>query len=178
MRFSVTLFTFAAFTSLPMLAHAALSCENGNKAYLSGRVTTVNISPTRQAGQMCLTLTNAYGKEIYDKCGAILGNVVSSDPQRGSSLLNHTVMFSKNEAFTTQNDAAQITGVVAVNDAGVPCGFSVVEKISKVNWSSSIVAAGAVDINARGTVNSCPSNNVNNFALSGEVCLKQTEHDD
>lgn len=178
MRIAVTLFTFAAFSSLPMFAHGALSCENGNKANLSGRVTTVNISPTRQAGQICLTLTNAKGKEVYDQCGAIIGNVVSSDPQTGRSILNHTVMLSRNAGFTTQNDAAQITGVVAVNDSGVPCAFSVVEKISKVNWSSSMVAAGAVDINARGTVSACPSNNMNNFALSGEVCLRQTEHDD
>lgn len=178
MRFTATLLTFAAFSSLPMFAHGALSCESGNRANLSGRVTTINTSPTRQAGQICLTLTNAKGKEVFDQCGAILGNVVSSDPQTGTSIINHTVMFSKNEAFTTQNDVAQITGVTAVNDTGVPCGFSVVEKISKVNWSSGIVAAGAVDISARGTVSSCPSNNVNNFTLSGEVCLKETEHED
>lgn len=178
MRFSATLITITALTSLPVSGYAALSCEHGSKANLSGRVTTVNISPTRQAGQVCLTLTNAYGKEIYDKCGAILGNVVSSDPQAGTSVLNHTVVMGKNEAFTTQNDAAQITGVVAVNDSGAPCAFSVVEKISKVNWSSSLVATGAVDINGRGTVSSCPNNNMNNFVLSGEVCVKKARHDD
>ena len=178
MRFPVTVLTVAAFSSLPMFAHGALSCENGNKASLSGRVTTVNTSPTRQAGQICLTLTDAKGKEVYDQCGAIIGNVVSSDPQTGRSILNHTVMLSKNAAFTTQNDVAQIIGVAAVNQSGVPCAFNVVEKITKVDWSSGIVAAGAVDINARGTISSCPTNNMNNFALSGEVCLKKTENDD
>lgn len=173
MRFSFTLLTFVAFSSLPLFAHGALTCENGSKANLSGRVTTVNISPTRQAGQICLTLTNAHGKEVYDQCGAIIGNVVSTDPQTGTSILNHTVVLSRTEAFTTLNDAAQITGVVAVDESGVPCAYRVVEKISKINWSSSIVDTGTVDITARGTVSACSSNNMNNFALSGEVCLQK-----
>ena len=162
----------AVLSALPLLAHAELRCFIGSKASVSGRVTTLNVSPTRQAGQICLTLTSASGREVFDQCGAIVGTIQSLDTETGSSTLNHTVLFSTLQAFTTRNDAAQIIGVTAVDEAGAPCAFSVMEKISQIAWSSGILQTGAANITAQGTISACPDKNLNTFTLSGEACIR------
>jgi hypothetical protein len=147
MRISHFLASGAIFV-LPFFAHADSICDGGSLVNVSGRLTTINTSPTRQAGQICVTLTNASGKDVFDQCGAILGTVLSSNPATGSSTLSHTAVFSNTQAFTTKNDVAQITGVLAVDAAGVPCAFNVIEKITQISWAIGILKTGAADITA------------------------------
>lgn len=178
MRIAYLLTSVAVFSAVPVFAHAGGSqCESKNLVNVSGRVTTLNISPTRQAGQICLTLTSASGKEVFDQCGAILGDVVSANRDTGQSTLNHTILFSKDQGLTTKNDTAQITGVQAVDATGMPCAFSMVEKITQISWANGILRSGPANITAAGTVSSCPNKNLNTFTLSGSACIKESDND-
>lgn len=178
MRIAYLLTSFAVFSAVPVFAQADDSqCDSKNRVSVSGRVTTLNISPTRQAGQICMTLTNASGQEVFDQCGAILGDVVSANRETGQSTLNHTILFSKAQGLTTKNDAAQITGVQAVDATGMPCAFNVVEKITQISWANGILRSGPVDITAVGTVSACANKNLNSFTLSGSACIKETDDD-
>lgn len=170
------LFYFALALSLP--AHAALKCDKGERVSVSGQVTTINLSATQQTGQICATLTNARGTRVFDQCGAIVGKLVSTRPETGSSVLNHTVLFDKSQAFTTRNDAVQITGVQAVDANGTPCAFSAVEKISQMDWAKGIFQKGSVNIVAQGTISMCPDKNLNTFTLTGEACMANTKDSD
>ncbi len=164
-----------AFLVLPFVAHADPICGSGSLVNVSGRLTTLNTSPTRQAGQICVTLTNANGKDVFDQCGAILGTVLSSNRDTGRSTLTHTAVFGNAQSFTTKNDVAQITGVLAVDAAGVPCAFNVIEKITQISWATGILKTGVADITAVGTVSACPTKNLNNFTLSGKACIKESD---
>ncbi len=174
MRISHILASGAIFV-LPIFAHADSICDGGSLVNVSGRLTTINTSPTRQAGQICITLTGANGKDVFDQCGAILGTVLTSNPATGMNTLSHTAVFSDAQSFTTKNDVAQITGVVAVDAAGVPCAFNVIEKITQISSATGIFKTGAVNITAVGTVSACPTKNLNNFTLSGKACIKTND---
>lgn len=160
---------------LPFFAHADSICDGGTLVNVSGRLTTINTSPTRQAGQICVTLTSANGKDVFDQCGAILGTVLTSNPATGLSTLTHTAVFSDTQSFTTKNDVAQITGVLAVDSAGVPCAFNVIEKITQISSATGILKAGAANITAVGSVSACANKNLNNFTLSGKACIKESD---
>lgn len=176
MRIACFLTSLAVFSAVPVLTHAGNSqCDSKNRVSVSGRVTTLNISPTRQAGQICMTLTNASGKEVFDQCGAILGEVVSANRDTGQSTLNHTILFGKEQGLTTQNDVAQITGVQAVDATGMPCAFSMVEKITRISWANGTLRSGPANITAAGSVSSCPDKNLNTFTLSGSACIKESD---
>ncbi len=174
MRISHLLASGAIFV-LPIFAHADSICDDGSLVNVSGRLTTINTSPTRQAGQICITLTGANGKDVFDQCGAILGTVLTSNPATGMSTLSHTAVFSDAQSFTTKNDVAQITGVLAVDAAGVPCAFNVIEKITQISSATGIFKTGAVNITAVGSVSACPTKNLNNFTLSGKACIKSND---
>jgi len=45
----------------------------------------------------------------FNDCGALVGKVVSADPQTGASTLTHTAVFDFRNMFVTKNDQAQIT---------------------------------------------------------------------
>lgn len=175
MRMFYPVLSFAVLSALPLLSHAALQCNVGTPVNVSGRATMINTSATRQAGQVCMTLTNASGIEVFDQCGAILGNVLSSNPETGISILNHTALFSKRQAFATRNDVAQVTGVLATEATGVPCAFSVVEKITQIVWSKGILQSGAADVTAVGSLSACTDKNLNTYTLSGTACYKDSE---
>ena len=164
-----------AFFVLPIFAHADSICDGGSLVNVSGRLTTINTSPTRQAGQICVTLTGANGKDVFDQCGAILGTVLSSNPATGRNILEHTVVFDKTHSFTTKNDVAQITSVLAVDAAGVPCAFNVTEKITQISGATGIFREGTANITAVGTVSACANKNLNNFTLSGQACIKESD---
>ena len=175
MPMSHRLASIAVFAVLPFFAHADSQCDDGTQVNVSGRITTINTSPTRQAGQICVTLTKASGQDVFDQCGALLGTVVTSNQQTGSTTLNHTALFSKRQAFTTRNDVAQITGIQAVDASGVPCAFSVVEKINRITWSTGLLQTCAVDITAVGTTSTCADKNINTLTLTGKVCIKEKD---
>jgi hypothetical protein len=167
--------TLAALALFAQSSQAALQCESGQShVRVSGSVTTLNVSATRQAGQICVTMTRTVdGRETFNDCGALLGKVVAADAQTGSSTLAHTALFDARHAFVTRNDQAQITGVLAVDDTGVPCAFSVVESISEIEKGSGVFRGGKISVTAVGSVSFCPDKNLNTFALQGEACVRK-----
>jgi hypothetical protein len=171
----LTVLTLSSLALLPFPSLAALQCAPGQThVNVSGTVTTLNVSDTRQAGQVCLTLTRtADGRETFNDCGALLGKIVAAD-QTGGSTLAHTAVFDLRNAFVTRNDQAQITGVLAVDEtSGTPCAFSAVETISEIEKGTGLFRDGKIAVTAQGSVSFCPSNNLNTFTLQGEACVRK-----
>jgi hypothetical protein len=170
-----TLASLATLSLIPIPALAALQCGTGmSHVNLNGSVTTLNVSQTKQVGQVCVALTRtADGREVFDDCGALVGKVVASDPQTGSSTLTHTAVFDFRNAFITRNDQAQITGVLAVDDTGTPCAFSVVESITEIEKGVGVFNGGQINALATGSVSFCPGRNLNTFTLEGEACVRK-----
>ena len=175
MRMFYPVLSFAVLSALPLLSHAALQCNVGTPVNVSGRATMINTSATRQAGQLCMTLTNANGIAVFDQCGAMLGNILSTNPDTGVSILNHTALFNKKQAFITRNDVAQVTGVLATEATGVPCAFSVEEKITEIVWSKGVLQSGAADLTVTGSLSACTDKNLNTLTLSGTACYRASE---
>jgi hypothetical protein len=165
----------AIVAMLPFHAGYALDCADGTPVSVAGDVTTMNISETQQTGQVCMKLTEASGKQVFNSCGAILGEILSRD-ETGGSLLSHVAAFKGGHAFQTDNDAAQVTGVTAVDASGVPCAFDVVESVTQLKWGSGIFRKGSFEITALGNVSACPDKNLNTFQLSGVACLRSGKY--
>jgi hypothetical protein len=165
--------TLTTLSLLPLQSLAALQCGPGQThVNVNGSVTTLNVTETKQAGQLCLTMTRTSdGRETFNDCGALVGKIVAAD-QTGSTLA-HTAVFDLKNAFQTRNDQAQITGVLAVDEAGVPCAFSVAETISEIDQGAGIFRDGKIDVTADGRVSFCPGNNLNTFSLQGEACVRK-----
>jgi len=170
-----TVIALATLSLFPLQSMAAMQCEAGlSHVNVNGSVTTLNISDTRQAGQICVAMTRtADGREVFDDCGALVGKIVSADAQTGSSTLTHTAVFDARQMFITRNDHAQITGVLAVDDTGAPCAFSVVETISEIEKGAGIFRGSQINVNATGSISFCPGKNLNTFTLQGEACVRK-----
>lgn len=162
-----------ALSIAPWGAARALDCGTGIPTTVSGNVSTLNVSPTQQAGKICLTLTDPTGRERFNACGALLGQTIGSDPDTGQSSLNHTALFKLPDLFQTANDVAQITGVLATDDSGQPCAFSVVEHITSFAAGQGIFRGATIDAYATGSISFCPNQNLNTFSLSGQACLRR-----
>ncbi len=170
-----SLITLATLSLFPLQSFAALQCATGLKhVNVNGSVTTLNVSASKQVGQICLTLIeSASGREAFNDCGAVVGKVVATDPATGSSTLSHTAVFDLHNAFVTRNDQAQVTGVLGVDDAGAACAYSVVEAISEVQKGVGIFRGGSLAVTATGSVSACPNKNLNTFTLAGEACIRK-----
>lgn len=165
----------ATLSLMPLQSLAAMQCGAGlTHVSVNGSVTTLNVSETKQVGQICVTMTRtADGREAFNDCGALVGKVVAADVQTGSSTLSHTAVFDLRDMFVTRNDQAQITGVLAVDDTGAPCAFSVVESISEIDKGAGIFRGGQIGVTAAGSVSFCPGHNLNTFTLQGEACIRK-----
>jgi len=173
MKTTVAVRALLALSIAPWGAARALDCGTGIPTTVSGNVSTINVSPTQQAGKICLTLTDPTGRERFDTCGALLGQTTSSNPETGESTLNHTALFKLPDLFQTASDVAQITGVLATDDTGQPCAFSVVEHISDFAAGQGIFRGARIDAYATGSISFCPNKNLNTFSLSGQACLRR-----
>lgn len=169
----LTAITLTTLSLLPLQSLAALQCGPGQThVNVSGSVTTLNVTETKQAGQICLTMTRTSdGRETFNDCGALVGKIVAAD-QTGGSTLAHTAVFDLKNTFQTRNDQAQITGPLAFDDAGA-CAFSVVETISEIGQGTGIFRDGKIGVTAIGNVSFCPGNNLNTFTLQGEACVRK-----
>lgn len=161
--------TLASLFLFPLQSMAALQCSAGlTHVNVNGSVTTLNVSATRQVGQICLAMIRtSNGREVFNDCGALVGKIVSADAQTASSTLTHTAVFDMRDMLVTRNDQAQITGVLAVDETGAPCAFSVVESISEIEKGAGIFRGGQINLTAIGTISFCPSQNLNTFTLQG-----------
>jgi len=176
MHTRLILSVLAALACLPAVSQAQ-QCPAGYTATtVTGRVTTMNVSQTRQVGQICLTMVTADGRELFDDCGALLGKVTSSDTSTGASTLNHTALFDHFEAFQTQNDANQVTGVLDVDADGSPCAFSVIEHMTKIRSGSGIFQGAIIDVVGEGSISFCPDKNLNAYELKGQGCVRRHRH--
>jgi hypothetical protein len=159
----------AALRALPRAVHGQQCAAGYVPVSLDGRTTTVNISATRQ---ICLVLTKADGRETFDDCGALVGNVASQNLKTGTSTLNHTAVFELTQSFQSEGDVAQITGVLDSDSEGALCAFSVTEHVTKLKWGSGSFAGATIDALAVGTISFCPGKNLNTFQLSGQACVR------
>ena len=160
-----------ALAAMPVQSNAAQCSAGSSPVTVSGRVTTLNVSATKQVGQICMTMVTPDGREVFDECGAVVGKVTSSDPATGASTLNHLAAFEKADTFYTVNDAAQVTGVLSADATGVPCAFSVLEHITDLRWGTGVFQKSSMDVWAVGSVSFCPDKNLNTFQLDGQGCL-------
>lgn len=175
MSFKTSLPILVALAAMPMQSGAGQCSAGSSPVSISGRVTTLNISATKQVGQICVTLVTANGREVFDDCGAVVGKVTSLDPATGTSTLNHTALFERRDSFHTQNDQAQITGVLAVDANGAPCAMSVQEHITDLQWGTGVFNKATMDVWATGSISFCPDKNLNSFQLNGEGCIRNTQ---
>lgn len=172
MHQKLSLSVLAALLCLPVLAQAEQCATGFVPATVTGRVTTLNISQTKQVGQICLTMTAADGRELYDDCGALVGKVTAQDTATGASTLNHTAMFDLLDSFQTNGDVAQVTGVLATDADGAPCALSVVEHMTKLKWGTGVFSGATIDVVANGSISFCPGKNLNTFQLTGKGCVR------
>lgn len=163
----------AAIFLYPSQSLAVMQCEREQShVSVNGSVTTLNVSATKQVGQICLSMIRTRdGREVFNDCGALVGKIVSSDVETGSSTLVHTAVFDPSNALLTNNDQAQITGILAFDESGTPCSFSVVETISEILKGTGIFRNGKIGITANGNISFCPDKNLNTFTLQGEACV-------
>jgi hypothetical protein len=173
MHSRLVLSVLAALACLPAVGHAQ-QCPTGyTPTTVTGRVTTMNISQTRQVGQICLTMVTADGRELFDDCGALLGKVTSTDTTTGTSTLNHTAAFDLLESFQTQNDVTQVTGVLDADADGNPCAFSATEHMTRIRSGTGIFYGAIIDVAGEGSISFCPDKNLNTFQLSGHGCVRR-----
>lgn len=173
MHSRLSLAVLAALLCLPAVSQAQQCAAGYTPTTVSGRVTTMNISQTKQVGQICLTMTTADGREVFDECGALLGKVTAQDLTTGASTLNHTAVFELLNSFQTVGDVAQITGVLETAPDGTPCAFSVAEHMTKFQWGTGIFNGATIDVAAQGSISFCPDKNLNTFQLQGQGCVRK-----
>jgi len=163
----------AVLSCLPLLAGAAPQCAVGTTPVsVTGRVTTLNISATKSVGQICVTLTAADGREVFEDCGALVGKVISSDPATGTNMVTDTALFDMMNSFHSAPHVAQITGVLETDADGNPCSVSISEHTTNLLSGTGIFAHVSLDVYANGSVTFCPGKNLNILQLNGQGCVK------
>ena len=175
MSFKTSLPILVALAAMPMQSNAGQCSAGSSPVSVSGRVTTMNLSATKQVGQICVALVTVDGREVFDDCGAVVGKITSMDPATGASTLNHTALFDRGDSFHTENDLAQITGVLAVDATGTPCAMSVQEHISNLKWGTGAFNKATMDVWADGSISFCPDKNLNSFQFAGEGCVRNSQ---
>ena len=164
MHSRLVLSVLAALACLPAVSQAQ-QCPTGYTATtVTGRVTTINVSPTRQVGQLCLVMVAADGN--------VVGKVTAMDTTTGASTLNHTAVFELFESFQTDQVVAQITGVLETDADGNPCAFSVTEHMTKLRSGLGIFNGATINVVAEGSISFCPEKNLNTFQLNGQGCIR------
>ena len=181
---AITLLASSAITGYSNTLFAgAEDCVNaGSTPYTAGgTVTTENVSPTLQMGNIHLTLSEPNGT-AFDKTGSLVGNITGAESTY-VTLLSHTASFSqgKGNVFVTSGDQAQVMGVRLFDDSGNllldtdgdPCSFLIRESITKIVQGTGFFNnVTEVEIVADGYVSNCPSENKNYFDISGHLCVE------
>ncbi len=166
--FSRTVMALATLSLFPLQSMAEMKCGPGlTHVNVSGSVTTLNVSETKQVGQICLTMVRtANGREVFNDCGALIGKIVSP-AEAEIAILTHTAVFDLRDMFRTEGDTAQPTG------SPVGCFLPVLEHISKFDKGVGIFQGAKIDVWATGSINLlCPEQpQPNTFSLSGEACV-------
>ena len=176
MHSKLRLAAVVVLSALPWIA-SAQQCPRGMMPVsVTGHATTINLSATKNVGQICITLTTADGREIFDDCGAVVGKVRATDPATGTSILNHTVAFDMMNAFWTQGDVAQVTAVLETDADGSPCAMSVSEHMTDVKFGSGLFTHATMDVYSDSNISFCPGKNLNTSSLKGQACIATRRH--
>jgi len=133
----------------------------------------MNVSETKSVGQICLTLTTADGRKVFEDCGALIGKVISVDTSTGTNMVSDTVVFDLAESFVSEPHVAQVTEVLETDADGIPCAMSIQEHTTNLQWGSGIFAGATLDVFTNGTVSFCPNKNLSTYELSGQGCVRR-----
>jgi len=167
-------------------ASAELDCDN-EKVEVSGTVTTENVTPTLQIGNIRVIL-DTDGEELFSETGSLVGNITGTDGYN-TTLLSHVARFPKGNSFNTSNDEAKLafpesneyspvrlfneTGNLLVDEEGKPCSFYIEETISNIERGTGVFRnVTSAEIFANGYISNCPNENKNYFELSGTFCME------
>jgi hypothetical protein len=135
----------------------------------TGTVTTQNVSPIQQIGNITLNLLNSTNNPVFSNTGSLIGNITGGG--FGVVTLSHVATFSSAQSFVTQDDQARITGVRDFLADGTACSYYIHENISKIITGTGFFGGvKSVNIYADGYISNCPGENRNEFTLSGELC--------
>jgi len=174
MNLKHSLFAVALLVIASAPANASgLTCRYGytHATITEGTAVTVNVSQTKQVGQLCLVMEDDNGSVVFDDCGALIGTVTETDAYGQPTKLSHTAVFELLESFKTVDDQPLYS--VPLGDPGsTPCAFSVGEAFTQLKWGTGIFRGGSLNATAEGTVSFCPGANRNTFEISGEACLR------
>jgi hypothetical protein len=145
----------------------------------SGSVSTENVTPTLQIGNVSLELSDQSGSgTVFSESGSLVGNITGSDGYF-TTFLSHKARFPQGDSFVTNGDTAvpdfQYGGnpVRAIDGNGEPCSFWIIETISDIAKGTRFFKnVTSVNVIAEGYISSCPGENQNYFELSGELCVE------
>lgn len=166
----IILFSSVLFLSTPP-AQAELDFKVCQKSYsVSGNVHTRIISPALQVGEAQMTITDTAGTKIFEQTGGIIGKVNFLDQSKGTTNLDHYLVFNEGSVIQTHGDQGQIIGAC---EDGRPkthlmihtfAATSQVFKGAYVPSDNGLMAEGCLEMQPGGK---------NDFTLSGTICLAQ-----
>ncbi len=162
----LTSFAITAFSSVALAE--PLTCKFGytHVSITEGSATMINVSETKQVGQLCMTMQDDAGKVVFDDCGALIGTVTEQDDMGNPVKLSHTAVFELFESFKTVDD--KVLSGEPINE----CSFQVSESFSKLKWGTGVFLGGKLNARADGVVSFCPGQNKNTFVITGDACLR------
>ena len=108
----------ALLASTVIIGYSNTSFADGGTCYVAGgTVTTENVTPTLQMGNIYLTLTNSDGLMVFDETGSLVGNITGTDGF-GATLLSHKARFPQGNSFVTKADIAELVYPYVRNTLG------------------------------------------------------------
>jgi hypothetical protein len=170
---AITLLTSTTLLSYSGTTFAQMCYQAG------GTVTTENVTPTLQIGNIDLTLSDSNGA-AFNETGSLVGNITGAEGA-GVILLSHAAKFPKGNNFVTNADKAFIVGVrlyddfgnFLVDEEGNFCSFLIHESITEIAGGTRFFKnVIEVSISADGYISNCPAENNNYFELSGSLCVE------
>jgi len=173
MKSTVIAITLTLFSSTALIGYSSTSFAEACYS-AGGTVTTENVTPTLQMGDISLTLTNTDDGTVFSETGSLVGNITGTDGI-GSTLLSHKARFPQGDSFLTKDDKADLVYpyVRSTLEDGTPCSFWIHETISNIAKGTRFFKnVTSVEVFADGYISNCPGENENYFELSGELCLE------
>lgn len=168
----ITLFVLATQPALSFGAEP-LACGSGltHATITSGHAITHTVTARKQTGQICLTMADDEGHEVFNDCGTLIGMINAVDPATGTpTRLSHKAIFGMEELFQTKGDVPLYAYPTDPNDPA-PCAFNIGESYTRLKTGTGVFSNGQLRVEAHGVVDECSERGSNTFDVSGEACL-------
>ncbi|MEH6636153.1 MAG: hypothetical protein V7700_11565 [Halioglobus sp.] len=140
---------------------------------VSGSVSTENVTPTIQIGDISLEMG-----AVFSETGSLVGNITGSDGFF-TTFLSHKARFPQGDSFVTKDDTAvpdfQYYGnpVRTLDVDGNACSYWITENITHIERGTGFFKnVTTVNVTATGYISNCPDENKNSFVLSGTLCVE------